>query len=130
MMSDELKKKRKPDHLWIIYCLSSSLIIPHTSLQIITNRRLEQGLHLRLVDVVGRDHLHARVYHLLDRLALQVLDHRAHAEVAHMKRVLHDEAVQLFRVHGVDERLARIEADEHYLARLVDVLERQQHPGG
>ena len=34
---------------------------------------------------------------LLDLLALQVLDHRLHAEVAHVERVLHDQAVDLAR---------------------------------
>ena len=91
---------------------------------------MQQRLGLRRVQVFGRDHLDACINDLLDRLALQLLDHRADAEVAHVKGVLHDEAVQLFGVHGVDEGFARIEADEDNLARLVDVLERQQHAGG
>ena len=44
-----------------------------------------------------------------------------------LHRVLHDDAVELLRAHRVDERLARVEADELDLARLADVLQREQH---
>ena len=53
-----------------------------------------------------------------DRFALQAVDHRAHAEVTHVKRILDHDAVQLVGVERVDESLARIKPTNETLPAL------------
>ena len=61
---------------------------------------------------------------------LQVRDHRLHAQVAHVHRVLHDEALELALAQRLEEAGAVVEADEGDRAGLADVLQREQHAGG
>ena len=100
------------------------------SVQIFRDRRSEELLRLGLGEIVFRDHPHAGVDPLVHRLALQVGDHRLHAQISHVEGILHDDALHLARAEGVDERLTGIEADERDLASLVDVLQREQHARG
>ena len=55
--------------------------------------------------------------------------HGLHALVTHLERVLQDHAIELLVAHGGDECFARIEPDEPDLARLANVLQREQHAG-
>src|SRR5712692_198081 len=84
------------------------------SLQIPIQRRVQQSLGF-----VG--------VQLIDRLPLQMLDHRAHAKITHVEWILHHDSMQLFCAHCVNERLAGVKTNKDYFARLADVLQRQQH---
>src|SRR5713226_5738682 len=99
-------------------------------LQILIQRRVQQSLIFGGVQIVGRDHGDAGVDPLLDRLALQMLDHRAHAKITHVEWILHHDSMQLFCAHGVNEGLAGVETNKRYFAGLADVLQRQQHSRG
>ena len=62
--------------------------------------------------------------------AQEMIDERFHAQLAHPKRILHHDAVQLPVVHGLDEDVAGVEADEADLPRFAGVFERQKRAGG
>src|SRR5258707_8852670 len=97
------------------------------SLQILIQRRVQQSLGFAGVQIVERNHGYAGVDPLIDRLPLQVLDHRAYAQIPHVEWILHHDPMQLFGAHRVDERLAGVKTNKDYFARLADVLQRQQH---
>src|SRR5712664_2211973 len=97
--------------------------------QIFIERRMQQGLILRSIQVVERNHGHARINSFFDRLALQRIGHGTDAEVAHVGGILHHNAMQLFRLHGFDKNIAGVKTDEGDLAGFADVLKREQHAG-
>src|SRR6185295_3585298 len=65
------------------------------SLQILLQRRIQQLLDRRLLHVLGRHQDHAGVDAFLDFFALQMLDHRHHAPVAHVDGVLDHEPLHI-----------------------------------
>src|SRR6266446_5047188 len=97
------------------------------SLQILIQWRVQQSLGFVGVQIVERNHGNAGVDPLIDRLPLQMLDHRAHAKITHVEWILHHDSMQLFCAHCVNERLAGVKTNKDYFARLADVLQRQQH---
>src|SRR5712691_11571422 len=107
---------------------SLSLGVSETrSLQILIQRRVQQSLGFVGVQIFERNHGNAGIDPLIDRLPLQMLDHRAHAKVTHIEWILHYDSMQLFSAHRVDEGLAGVKTNKDYFARLADVLQRQQH---
>ena len=91
---------------------------------------MQQRLRILCVEVLRRNHCHAGIDALLHGLSLQAVDDCLDAEVAHIKRILHDDAVQLFRLHRIDEYLGGIEPDEHDLTGFANVLKRRKHACG
>ena len=83
-----------------------------------------------IIEVVGGHHEHAGVDRPGHGLALQVIDHRLDAQIAHVHRVLHDEPFQLALAERLDERGAVVEAHEADRAGLVDVLQGEEHARG
>src|SRR5258706_7277156 len=101
-----------------------------SGLQVPLEGRANQVLRSRIVHVLRSDEKDARVHQLLDRLAQEVAHHGLDSQLSHVHRVLEDDAVELAGFHGVEERLAGIEAEELHLARFRDVLEGEQHSRG
>src|SRR5713101_1970370 len=102
---------------------SLSLGVSETrSLQILIQRRVQESLGFVGVQIVERNHGNASVDPLLDRFALQMLDHRAHAKITHVEWILHHDSMQLFGAHRVDEHLTGIKANKHDLACFADIL--------
>src|SRR5213080_4991712 len=91
---------------------------------------MQQRLRILCVEVLRRNHSHAGIDALFDRLSFETVDDRLDAEVAHIKRILHHDAVQLLRLYRIDEDLRGIETDEHDLAGFADVLKRREHARG
>src|SRR6266404_1466871 len=110
-------------------CAIPSLSLPvlTRSLQILIQWRVQQSLGFVGVQIVERNHGNAGVDPLIDRLPLQMLDHRAHAKITHVEWILHHDSMQLFCAHRVNERLAGVKTNKDYFARLANVLQRQQH---
>src|SRR5687768_11680425 len=101
-----------------------------SSLEILIERWVKKLLRLGRVEVPGRNQGHAGIDALLDRLAAQVIEQRLHAQLAHAKWILHDDAVELSGAHGLHEDLAGVEADEADLPGATRVFEREQRAGG
>src|SRR6266496_3112176 len=103
---------------------------PPASFEIPLEGRADQLLGLGVVEVRRGHQEDPGVDPLLDRLSEEVLHHRPHSQVAHAQRVLEDRALELLGLHRVHEDLARVEAQEHDLARLGDVLQGEEHARG
>ena len=58
-----------------------------------------------------------------------MVNYAADAQIAHVKWILYHDSMQLVQAHRIDENLAGVKANESNLARLADILERQQHSG-
>ena len=86
-------------------------------------------MHIGGLKIVARDHGDPGVDPLLDRFPQQMFEHRAHSKITHVERILHDDSLQLLSAHCVDERLAAIEPNENYFARLANILQGKEHSG-
>src|SRR6266542_1735686 len=101
-----------------------------TLFQITVQRRVQQLLRLRRVEIRRRHQRYAGVDALLNRLAEEVVDESFDAEIAHAKWILDDDALQFSGAHRLDEDVAGIEADEADLPRFSGILQREQRASG
>ena len=98
--------------------------------QVLFQRRMQQLLRLRRVEIRRRNQRHAGVDALLNRLASEVVDECSDAELAHAKGILHDDALQFSGAHRLHKDVAGVEADETDLPRFSGILEREERSGG
>ena len=82
------------------------------SARILDLRRMNQPGDLGLVHVLGGDQHLAGGDLRFDGLFFQLHDHRFDGELAHSKRILHDQALDFPVAHRVDEWLAGVETNE------------------
>src|SRR2546426_3672058 len=79
---------------------------------------MQQSLNFRNIQVIERNHRHAGINASFDRLTKQRIDHGAHTEITHVKRILHYNAMQLFCAHGLDEGIAGVKRSEEHTSEL------------
>ena len=92
--------------------------------------RLQQSFISGLIHVVVRREVDAGVDRPLDLLALDVRHHRLHPQIAHLHRVLHDQAVERAVAQPLDQVRRGVEADELDLAGPPVLLQHAHHREG